>query len=61
MTLESFQLQGRVAIVTGCNTGLGQGMALALAQAGADIVGINVSSPDDTKTQICLLYTSRCV
>ncbi len=52
MTLESFQLQGRVAIVTGCNTGLGQGMALALAQAGADIVGINVSSPDNTKTQI---------
>jgi 2-deoxy-D-gluconate 3-dehydrogenase len=52
MTLESFQLNGRVAIVTGCNTGLGQGMALALAQAGADIVGINVTAPDDTKSQI---------
>ena len=52
MTLELFQLQGRVAIVTGCNTGLGQGMALALAQAGADIVGINVTAPEDTKTQI---------
>ena len=44
MILEQFQLQGRVAMVTGCNTGLGQGMALALAQAGADIVGVNVSA-----------------
>jgi 2-deoxy-D-gluconate 3-dehydrogenase len=52
MTLSTFQLNGKVAIVTGCNTGLGQGMALALAQAGADIVGVNVSEPADTKTQI---------
>jgi 2-deoxy-D-gluconate 3-dehydrogenase len=52
MSLSHFKLDGRVAIVTGCNTGLGQGMALALAQAGADIVGVNVSSPDDTKTQV---------
>lgn len=39
-------------MVTGCNTGLGQGMALALAQAGADIVGVNVSDPADTRQQI---------
>jgi len=52
MILNQFQLNGRVAIVTGCNTGLGQGMALALAQAGADIVGVNVSAPDDTRTQV---------
>ena len=32
-----FNLQGRVAMVTGCNTGIGAGIALALAQAGADI------------------------
>jgi 2-dehydro-3-deoxy-D-gluconate 5-dehydrogenase len=50
--LDSFQLKGRVAIVTGCNTGLGQGMALALAQAGADIVGVNVSEPDEAKAQV---------
>ncbi|MBK9442356.1 MAG: 2-dehydro-3-deoxy-D-gluconate 5-dehydrogenase KduD [Comamonadaceae bacterium] len=50
--LNLFQLDGRVAVVTGCNTGLGQGMALALAQAGADIVGVNVSAPDDTRAQI---------
>jgi len=52
MILEQFQLQGRVAMVTGCNTGLGQGMAVALAQAGADIVGVNVSAPDDTRAQV---------
>jgi 2-deoxy-D-gluconate 3-dehydrogenase len=52
MILDNFQLTGQVAIVTGCNTGLGQGMALALAQAGADIVGINVSAPDATRDQV---------
>lgn len=52
MILEQFQLQGRVAMVTGCNTGLGQGMAVALAQAGADIVAVNVSAPDETRTQV---------
>src|SRR6188768_935345 len=52
MILDSFQLHGRVAIVTGCDTGLGQGMARALAQAGADIVGVNVTDPSDTKTEV---------
>lgn len=50
--LDSFQLAGKVAIVTGCDTGLGQGMARALAQAGADIVGVNVSDPKDTAAQV---------
>jgi 2-deoxy-D-gluconate 3-dehydrogenase len=48
MTIENFQLMGKVAMVTGCNTGLGQGMALALAQAGADIVGVNFTDPAET-------------
>ncbi len=52
MVLDNFQLDGKVAIVTGCDTGLGQGMARALAQAGADIVGVNVSEPKDTIAQI---------
>ena len=52
MILDDFQLDGRVAIVTGCNTGLGQGMALALARAGADIVGVNRSAPDETQAQV---------
>ncbi|MBN2235197.1 MAG: 2-dehydro-3-deoxy-D-gluconate 5-dehydrogenase KduD [Opitutales bacterium] len=41
MNLESFSLEGKVAIVTGSSTGLGQGMAIGLAEAGADIVGIS--------------------
>lgn len=52
MILENFQLKGRVAIVTGCDTGLGQGMARALAQAGADVVGVNVSEPRETQIQV---------
>jgi 2-deoxy-D-gluconate 3-dehydrogenase len=47
-----FDLAGKVAIVTGCDTGLGQGMALALARAGSDIAGINVVPPIETATLI---------
>jgi 2-deoxy-D-gluconate 3-dehydrogenase len=36
--LDAFRLDGRVALVTGASTGLGQGIALALAEAGADLV-----------------------
>jgi 2-deoxy-D-gluconate 3-dehydrogenase len=50
--LDNFHLQGRVAIVSGCDTGLGQGMASALAEAGADIVGVNVSDPADTRKRV---------
>jgi 2-deoxy-D-gluconate 3-dehydrogenase len=52
MILDNFQLDGKVAVVTGCDTGLGQGMARALAQAGADIVGVNVSEPRETARQV---------
>jgi len=52
MVLDHFQLAGKVAIVSGCDTGLGQGMARALAQAGADVVGINVSAPTETAQQV---------
>jgi len=43
-----FDLTGKTALVTGANTGLGQGMALALANAGADIVLIGRTEPTDT-------------
>ena len=39
--LDKFRLDGKVAVVTGADRGLGQGIAVALAQAGADIVGAN--------------------
>ena len=40
MTQTLFSLAGKVAIVTGSSTGLGEGMAYGLAEAGANIVGI---------------------
>jgi len=50
--LDLFNLAGRTALVTGANTGLGQGIALALAAAGADIVATGRSPADDTATQV---------
>lgn len=52
MILDAFRLTGKVAIVTGCDTGLGQGMAVALAQAGCDIVGVNRKIPHDTAAKV---------
>jgi len=52
MILDSFNLQGKVALVTGCNTGLGQAMALGLAEAGCAIVGINRSNPEQTAAKM---------
>lgn len=48
MIIDSFNLQGKVAIVTGCDTGLGQAMAIGLAQAGCKVVGVNYIEPTET-------------
>ena len=39
--LDLFKLDGRTALVTGAKRGIGKAMAVALAEAGADIVGVN--------------------
>jgi 2-deoxy-D-gluconate 3-dehydrogenase len=51
-TLNSFRLDGKVALVTGAGRGIGQSAALALAEAGADIAGLYVTSIDETRSQI---------
>jgi 2-deoxy-D-gluconate 3-dehydrogenase len=43
-----FDLTGQAALVTGANTGLGQAIAVGLAGAGADIVAVGRSAPDET-------------
>ncbi|KEO90557.1 3-ketoacyl-ACP reductase [Erythrobacter longus] len=48
MTNNPFDLSGKVAIVTGANTGIGQGIAVALAQAGADIALVTRSDASET-------------
>ena len=50
--LDSFKLHGKTALVTGAARGLGQGMALALAEAGADIVAVDILAADDTRKQV---------
>lgn len=39
--LDLFKLDGKTALVTGCRRGIGKAMALALAEAGADVVGVS--------------------
>ena len=43
MILDQFRLTGKVALVTGCRRGIGAAMTAALAEAGADIIGVSAS------------------
>ncbi|WP_342320936.1 2-dehydro-3-deoxy-D-gluconate 5-dehydrogenase KduD [Kosakonia sp. BYX6] len=52
MILDAFKLTGKVALVTGCDTGLGQGMTIGLAEAGCDIVGVNRKIPHETAQRV---------
>jgi 2-dehydro-3-deoxy-D-gluconate 5-dehydrogenase len=50
--LSLFDLSGRVAIVTGANTGIGQAIALALAGAGADIAAVGRTPATETMAKV---------
>jgi 2-deoxy-D-gluconate 3-dehydrogenase len=51
--MDSFRLDGKVAIVTGATRGIGQAAAIGLAEAGADVVAVgNSRKPDDTQREI---------
>jgi len=47
-----FSLEGKIALVTGANTGLGQGIAVALAEAGADIAAAGIAPPTETEEKV---------
>jgi 2-deoxy-D-gluconate 3-dehydrogenase len=55
MILDDFRLDGRVALVTGAARGLGQGMALGLAEAGADIAALDRCDSDETGAAVKVL------
>jgi 2-deoxy-D-gluconate 3-dehydrogenase len=56
--MTSFSLKGKIALVTGCNKGIGKAMAIGLAEAGADIIGVSTNMPasgSDVEQQITAL------
>ena len=58
MILDKFKLDGKTAIVTGSNQGIGQAYAQALAEAGADIIGVSFQN-DFTETEKIIVETGR--
>ncbi len=60
MILDKFKLDGKMAIVTGASRGLGQGIALGLAEAGADIALVDVLDMADSQAQVEKLGR-RCI
>ena len=52
MILDRFSLKNKIAIVTGASRGIGQGIAIGLAEAGADIVGVATGKMVETQQQI---------
>lgn len=55
MSANPFDLSGKVALVTGGNVGLGQAIALALAEAGADIASVSRRAAPETAEKVIAL------
>jgi len=50
--LDTFDLQGKTALVTGCKRGMGMAMAISLAEAGADIIGVSANlEPENSEVE----------
>jgi 2-deoxy-D-gluconate 3-dehydrogenase len=52
MSASPFSLEGKTALVTGANVGLGQAIALALAEAGADIASVSRRAAPETEAKV---------
>lgn len=50
--MKQFPLEHKIAVVTGCAGGIGAGIALGLAEAGADIVGVDLQDLGETAVQV---------
>ena len=58
--LDRFKLDGKLAVVTGCRRGIGKGLAVALAEAGADIVGVSKSlEPGGSEVEKAVVQAGR--
>jgi len=58
--LDRFKLDGKVAVVTGCKRGIGKALAVALAEAGADIVGVSKSlEPSGSDVEKAVVQSGR--
>ncbi|MBX2871771.1 MAG: SDR family NAD(P)-dependent oxidoreductase, partial [Saprospiraceae bacterium] len=56
--LDQFKLDGKLALVTGCKRGIGKAMAIGLAEAGADVIGVSASlesSGSDVEREVTAL------
>src|SRR4051812_6526568 len=59
-TLDLFRVDGKLALVTGCKRGIGKAMAIALAEAGADIAGVSRSlEPSGSEVEKAVVDAGR--
>lgn len=59
MILDQFRLDGKTALVTGARRGIGRGIAVALAEAGADIVGTSAQLAAGSEVEAAVTSTGR--
>ncbi|MEO6314682.1 MAG: SDR family NAD(P)-dependent oxidoreductase [Chitinophagaceae bacterium] len=58
--MDLFNISGKIALVTGCTKGIGKAMAIGLAEAGADIIGVSASlALHDSEVEKAVLATGR--
>lgn len=57
---SSFSLEGKLAVITGARRGVGQGIAVAFAKAGADVVSIHQAGECDETARLVGQYDRKC-